>query len=246
MTEPDLNRPSKWAKLREPFPAHMIGKLPRVTCKLCSEARGRVCDRHSKSKCDGCGNYISGAHIHLDYVGHAAVTDRINSVDPEWTWSPMAVDERGLPMFDSNGGLWGYLTILGVTRPCYGDSEGKRGADAVKGAISDAIRNGAMRFGVGLDLWSKEDLQGKDVDTPDQVAPVRPLRNSRKTADNPADDTAWLDIPASCTTLEQLTAKAQEANQAGVFAGEIMAAFLTRKAELEAAVKTEDSGAEVA
>ena len=26
-----------------------------------------------------------------DYVGHANVTDRLLEVDPEWTWSPVAV-----------------------------------------------------------------------------------------------------------------------------------------------------------
>jgi hypothetical protein len=91
--------------------------------------------------------------VQLDYVGHAAVTDRLLQVDPTWTWEPAGYTEHGLPMFDGNNGLWIKLTVCGVTRYGYGD-----GPDP-KQCISDAIRNAAMRFGVALDLWSKEDLK---------------------------------------------------------------------------------------
>jgi hypothetical protein len=90
--------------------------------------------------------------MHLDYVGHAAVTDRLGEVDPGWTWEPMALHPSGAPMLDPEGNLWIRLTVAGVTRVGVGD-----GPDA-KQRISDAIRNAAMRFGVALDLWSKEDL----------------------------------------------------------------------------------------
>lgn len=96
--------------------------------------------------------------VTLDYVGHAALTARLLDVDPEWSWEPVAVDERGLPAFDENGGLWIRLTIAGMTRLGYGDASGKKGANAVKEAIGDALRNAGMRFGAALDLWSKEDL----------------------------------------------------------------------------------------
>jgi hypothetical protein len=85
--------------------------------------------------------------------------DRLLQVDPEWTWAPVAHDERGLPRLDEHGGLWISLTVCGVTRYGYGDAAGKKGPNAVKEAIGDAIRNAAMRFGVALDLWAKEDLQ---------------------------------------------------------------------------------------
>lgn len=87
----------------------------------------------------------------LDFVGHAAVTDRLLQVDPEWSWEPFAVDERGLPALDAEGNLWIRLTICGVTRIGVGDGKTKE-------RIGDAIRNAAMRFGVALDLWSREDL----------------------------------------------------------------------------------------
>lgn len=90
--------------------------------------------------------------IMLDYVGHAAVTDRLLTVDPEWTWEPFALDDHGLPALDRSGNLWIRLTICGQTRIGVGDGK------SAKECIGDAIRNAAMRFGVALDLWAKENL----------------------------------------------------------------------------------------
>jgi hypothetical protein len=94
--------------------------------------------------------------LQLDYVSHAWVTDRLLQVDPLWTWKPLAFTEAGLPAFDSNGGLWIELTVCGVTRYGYGEPQGRDKFDQTKGAIGNAIRNAAMRFGVALDLWAKE------------------------------------------------------------------------------------------
>jgi hypothetical protein len=94
--------------------------------------------------------------LQLDYVSHAWVTDRLLQVDPMWTWKPLAFTEAGLPAFDSNGGLWIELTVCGVTRYGYGEPQGRDKFDQTKGAIGNAIRNAAMRFGVALDLWAKE------------------------------------------------------------------------------------------
>jgi hypothetical protein len=93
--------------------------------------------------------------VQLDYVGHAATTDRLLSVDPEWSWEPVAFGPDGLPAFTtgSGRGLWIKLTVCGVTRYGFGDG------NSVKECIGDAIRNAAMRFGVALDLWSKEELE---------------------------------------------------------------------------------------
>ena len=88
----------------------------------------------------------------LDYCGHAAVTDRLLAVDPLWSWEPLALDAIGLPAIDSSRNLWIRLTICGVTRIGVGDGK------SAKECIGDAIRNAAMRFGVALDLWAKEDL----------------------------------------------------------------------------------------
>lgn len=91
--------------------------------------------------------------VQLDYVGHAAVTDRLLSIDPEWSWEPLGYDERGLPALDAEKNLWIKLTVCGVTRIGVGD-----GPD-MKQRIGDALRNAAMRFGVALSLWSKDELE---------------------------------------------------------------------------------------
>lgn len=89
----------------------------------------------------------------LDYVGHAAVTDRLLAIDPNWNWEPLAVTETGLPALDGKHNLWIKLTVCGVTRIGVGDG------NSAKELIGDAIRNAAMRFGVALDLWSKDELE---------------------------------------------------------------------------------------
>lgn len=148
-----MSKAEGFAALRAPFPAEVIGKLPKP---LSRDAQ--------KGFCNECGSRHGLPAVHLDYVGHAALTDRLLQVDPEWTWEPMSLDPSGAPAFDRNGGLWIRLTVLGVTRIGYGDSGGKNGANAVKECIGDALRNAAMRFGCALDLWSKEDLQAAQPD----------------------------------------------------------------------------------
>ena len=94
--------------------------------------------------------------IRLDYVSHGNVTRRLLEVDPDWNWEPMAWDVQGLPLFDERGGLWIKLTVCGVTRIGYGEPQGSDAYDRIKGAIGNAIRVAAMRFGVALDLWAKD------------------------------------------------------------------------------------------
>jgi len=137
--------PEQAQALRRPFSASAIGKLPR-------------------------------AGIQLDYVGHAAVTDRLLEVDPAWTWEPMALAADGTPYWSQQGNdavMWIRLTVAGVTR--LGVGIVAAGAfELEKQLISDAVRNAAMRFGVALDLWSKEDLQavsGVAVPSPEEGGP---------------------------------------------------------------------------
>jgi hypothetical protein len=109
-------------------------------------------------RCQVCGSWHHPDVVHLDYVGHAALTDRLLDADPMWTWEPVAFGPDGLPCLDKNGGLWIKLTVCGVTRLGYGHPDGKQGGDAIKEAIGDALRNAAMRFGAALDLWHKGEL----------------------------------------------------------------------------------------
>lgn len=145
--------------LRVPFAEHHISKLPKPTKKQTEEVRA---DFKKGRRCTICGSWHHPDVIHLDYVGHAALTDRLLDVDLEWDWQPFATDERGLPAFDQHGGLWIRLTVLGKTRIGYGSADGKSGGDAVKEIIGDALRNAAMRFGAALDLWHKGDLHLED------------------------------------------------------------------------------------
>ncbi|WP_341394033.1 hypothetical protein [Arthrobacter sp. G119Y2] len=160
------------ARLREPFAAHQISKLPKPYRK-----------DSDRGQCRECGGYHGLPAMHLDYVGHAALTDRLLEVDPEWTWEPVAFGQDGLPKLDGMGGLWIKLTVCGVTRLGYGDAQGKTGPNAIKEAIGDGLRNAGMRFGAALDLWHKGDLhaaeeeQGK-FERPDTAArPAPPAVN---------------------------------------------------------------------
>ncbi len=148
------------AALRAPFPAEQIGKLPRTTCRACGKSDNKVCEKHTKVECRVCGNWMTTAHMHLDYVGHAEATDRLLQVDPEWSWEPVAFDDAGAPLITRRGNdavLWIRLTVAGTTRLGVGIVEGNK-FELEKQLISDALRNGAMRFGVALDLWAKSEL----------------------------------------------------------------------------------------
>jgi hypothetical protein len=111
--------------LREPFPKSQIGMLPKT------EKRPA-----------------------MPYVGHAAVTDRLNGNAPGWTMDVRDQFERG-----NTSWVLLRVTIDGVPRDEYGD-----GRDP-KAAIGNALRRCAMRWGVALDLWSKEELD------PDSASP---------------------------------------------------------------------------
>jgi len=152
------------ALLRAPFPAHQISKLPKPTKAQTDAVKA---DFKKGIRCQVCGAWHHPDVVHLDYVGHAALTDRLLDADPAWYWEPLAFDETGLPAFDKTGGLWIKLTVAGISRLGYGHAAGKQTADPgarEKEVIGDALRNAAMRFGAALDLWHKGDLHADDDD----------------------------------------------------------------------------------
>lgn len=127
--------PEQAEALRAPFPTSAIGKLPK-------------------------------AGIELDFVGHANITDRLLSVDPEWVWEPVAFNAAGEPLIsthDKRHAMWIRLTLCGVTRYGVGTCPATK-TEPEKELIGDALRNAAMRFGVALDLWSKEELESQQPD----------------------------------------------------------------------------------
>ncbi len=167
-------KPTGLELLRQPFPAHQISKLPKPTAKQTQILK----DDFSKGiRCEVCGQWHHPQVVHVDYVGHAALTDRLLDADPSWFWEPLAMSPTGLPVMDGNGGMWIRLTVCGITRLGYGHPDGKMGGNAVKEVIGDALRNAAMRFGAALDLWHKGDLHGDDAEEPvtEQPPPFDPL-----------------------------------------------------------------------
>jgi hypothetical protein len=167
--------------LRQPFPAHQVSKLPKGT------KAQNDCAPNLKRRCEVCGGWHHPDVIHLDYVGHAALTDRLLDADPSWNWEPMTLGEDGLPQFDATGGLWIRLTVHGVTRIGYGNAEGKSYMDVgsrEKECIGDALRNAAMRFGAALDLWHKGQLHVEENASIDHDSNTLPARIERIRADS--------------------------------------------------------------
>ena len=173
---------SQAAALRTPFPAKAIGKLPKPYSA-----------QSPKGNCKDCGGYHGLPAAHLDYVGHAAVTDRLLGLDPNWTWEPFALDVNGLPAVTSTGNLWIRLTVCGTTRIGVGDGK------SLKECIGDAIRNAAMRFGVALDLWSKEELEQSHGPV-ERVRPPAPPPKAQATTE-PASDASGPRSAAQSTAL---------------------------------------------
>ena len=176
--------------LREPFTANQISKLPKPTKFQTDTVKS---DFKKGIRCGDCGGWHHPDVVHLDYVGHAALTDRLLDCDLEWNWEPVATTEDGTPKFDSIGGMWIRLTVCGVTRLGYGDAQGKSGGNAIKEVIGDALRNAAMRFGAALDLWHKGDLHVDDAGNGDDTPPKQV--NGRVEDVRPPEGTPFDDDP---------------------------------------------------
>ena len=192
-----MNAPTKQPKtgldlLREPFPANLISKLPKPTKAQTEAVRANF---KAGVRCKICGTWHHPDVVHLDYVGHAALTDRLLDCDPNWGWEPVAYGQNGTPLLDESGGMWIKLTVCGVTRLGYGHPDGKRGGDAIKETIGDALRNAAMRFGAALDMWHKGDLHA-DEPGGDEPSPEHVARDSLAAAGTlEALAAIWKDLP---------------------------------------------------
>ena len=192
-------------KLREPFPAESITKVPRGEHK-----------DQTKRRCDVCGGWHHPVDVHLDAAGHAVVTDRLLSVDDEWQWEPCAW-ENGRPAleYDAKGsavGLWIRLTVCGVTRLGYGSVGNVN--DPVKELIGDALRNAAMRFGVALDLWGKAELEsqlsGETADNPPPAQRPQAADSDGVKVASKRDRDAIVHVLNSITDREARTAAKRE------------------------------------
>lgn len=123
----------------------------------------------------------------LDFVGHADVTKMLIEIDPCWSWEPVAFDTDGLPAYRVENGMAhmaGWLTVHGIRRLGIGSCLPNK-PDLLKELASDFIRNAAMRFGICLSLWTKQEWD----DIPSHT-PVPSLANNPK---------AQLNEPVSAT-----------------------------------------------
>lgn len=188
--------------LREPFQPNQISKLPKPTKQQTDSVKA---DFKAGIRCQICGGWHHKDVIHLDYVGHAALTDRLLDCDPAWIWEPMAVGQDGYPVIDGNGGMWIKLTVCGVTRYGYGDAQGKTGGDAMKERIGDALRNAAMRFGAALDLWHKGDLHVEQFEQPAKQEKEPAKKEQAAEKKQPVSDGIdYSDILNNAENLQQL------------------------------------------
>lgn len=155
-----MKDPNTFISLRAPFLEEHISIKPIPTKK-----------DNPKGKCSECGGWHGLPAVHLKYVGHAALTNRLLDSDPNWNWEPLALTPEGLPRFDDSGGLWIKLTVNGFTRLGYGHAapSTKEIGSREKEVIGDALRNAAMRFGAALELWHKGDLHQEEVATGNEV-----------------------------------------------------------------------------
>lgn len=176
---------ARLAHLSAPFPRDWIEHLPKQV-RRDDQDRGK-CTGDRRYSADGiaCGGYHA-LSVHLDYVGHAGITQRLMEVDPLSTWEAIHTDPAGAPILNSDG-AWIRLTVLGVTTLGFGDAAGKRGPNAVKEVIGDALRNAAMRRGVATYLWSKSDHAAALVQGPADDGPqVERSRGERRGEDRAA------------------------------------------------------------
>lgn len=142
-----------------------------------------------------------GGTVYLSYVGHAEITRILSEVDPSWTWEP-AGWENGRPAIHVHQGeihrrdgdpiqiptatLWGYLTLLGVRRLAVGSVEAHK-PDLDKELVSDFLRNAAMRFGVALALWMKEDGNTNTSSPAPRSAPMVTEQRGETTVTRPSN-----------------------------------------------------------
>lgn len=141
----------------------------------------------------------------LDFVGHADITRILIEIDPYWEIEPAMMDGNGLPAVVVTGnmvqaGFW--MTLLGQSRYCVGSVEERKG-DRYKELVSDAIRNGAMRFGISLSLWTKAEWEDLGA------APVKPAKPTKARQEIPETDVVR---PAHPDALAKFVAVCAENN----------------------------------
>ena len=114
--------------------------------------------------------------IQLDFVGHADITRILIEIDPLWSYEPCGWD-NGRPAIHVENGMatmWAYLIVHGKKMLGVGSVRADK-QELDKELVGDFLRNAAMRFGISLALWTKnewEDLGGH-APAPQKSMPAR-------------------------------------------------------------------------
>ena len=146
--------------------------------------------------------------VNLSYVSHSEITRILISVDAMWSWEPIEWI-NGRPAIHIENGMatmWGKMTLLGKSMICVGSARADK-ADYEKELIGDLLRNGSMRYGIALNLWSKQDSGsgGVSVQTITKSfpgatvvnAPAQPQQASNASVARPAAKQASAGNPVS-------------------------------------------------
>ena len=109
----------------------------------------------------------------LDFVGHADITRILIEIDPYWSWEPCGW-VQGRPAIHVENGtatMWGWLTVHGKELLGVGSVRADKG-DYEKELIGDFWRNASMRFGISLNLWTKNQWSDLDNNKPQPAKPA--------------------------------------------------------------------------
>jgi hypothetical protein len=96
--------------------------------------------------------------------------------------------------------MWFELTLLGTSRLAIGSAK-SNSPDLDKILYGDALRNGSMRFGISLNLWTKQEWEDLDHNP-------APTRNTgqRATPSQPAAEPVGADAPLTQEQIEAFNA----------------------------------------
>jgi hypothetical protein len=116
----------------------------------------------------------------LSYVSHAEITRILIEIDPMWNWQPVAWQDGRPATHEANGmiTMWGTLTLLGKDLIGVGSVRSDK-PDYEKELVGDFLRNAAMRFGICLSLWTKQDQSSQ--------SPIRSLPSAHPAQGMSAD-----------------------------------------------------------
>jgi hypothetical protein len=113
--------------------------------------------------------------VKLDFVGHADITRILIEIDPYWSWEPCGWT-NGRPAIHVENGIatmWGWLTVHGKELLGVGSVKADK-VDLDKELIGDFLRNASMRFGISLNLWTKNQWSDLDNTPKPQAKPATP------------------------------------------------------------------------